>query len=236
MYQIPFPAISFCGESLIDESYEIFTSILQNNNATYPDWVQVCSKDRDYLGCKFPQIHWQKFELYGQHMFRHQVIWMEKYDIYEKLVMSPFGWCHTFNIVDEDQMFYPNSVAEYFQYQRVNISYKNPKNLNNTIKSPFFTSNKDAGLQVTIKTELEDEAIKCSQGVFGTGCNAIPRLMIVVHSSWELPSQQHRHLILKYDDLLKVSIEPKIKITDGTLLDLDVDEYEPKSEFAREEN
>lgn len=56
---------------------------------------------------------------------------------------------------------------------------------------------------------------------------------IVIHSPFETPDSRHRSFVLKESEISRLSIEPIIKITDETLLDQDVDEYEPKSNVAR---
>ncbi|KAL7014746.1 hypothetical protein ACKWTF_016106 [Chironomus riparius] len=121
------------------------------------DWTLHAVVLQSHKFCVPPEIRWQNIELFGSLIISVDTIWMEKLTIYECMTLSSYGWCHTFNIVDELEIIYKNSVAEYFQYQKMQVSNQAP---NNTVKPPYFTFNKDSGFQATVLERKSSSFIK----------------------------------------------------------------------------
>lgn len=155
-------------------------------------------------------------------MLKFEAIWVQKSQLIGNITISRFGWCSTFNIMDETDMLHANSIAEYFKYQNSSNSTKSTDIQQYNEPYPLFTVSKDRGISVTVH-RIRDPLIQCS--MIDNNCTHQRGLTLVIHSPNELPDTRHRSLNLKEQDFAKLLIEPQIKITDETLLDMDVDEY-----------
>lgn len=138
-----------------------------------------------------------------------QIAWVRKFQGTHVVTFSSYGWCNTFNIVDQNEMFFVNSTASYFNYKE---SYKSVFIASvaglqkNAPKTPLFTDKNDFGLHGFIfDVEL---------------------VTVVIHSPYEIPDKRHRSFVLAENEISRLTIEPMIRITDETLLDQDADKYE----------
>lgn len=154
-------------------------------------------------------------------MLKFEAIWAQKSQLIANITISSFGWCSTFNIVDESDMIHTNFAANYFRYQN-SSNYTKPTEVQPYNESyPLFTVSKDRGIAVTVH-RIRDPLIQCS--MIDINCTHQRGLTLVIHSSNELPDSRHRSLNIRAQNFAKLLIEPQIKITDETLLDMDVDE------------
>jgi len=169
-----------------------------------------------YKDCMQNDIRWKKFELGVPYWLPLQVSWAEKFSAPTSLTISHFGWCKTFNMVDTDEMFDKYSIADHLRNQAVEKTTS--KIVNNP---PYYTYKKTAGYNGYIQT-INNRLRFCD---FSYGCNYdSAQTTIVVHSPYEMPDIRHRRFVIGYLEFSKITIEAQIKITDETLLSLDVDE------------
>jgi hypothetical protein len=153
--------------------------------------------------------------VFEQFLLDLQIDWQRKFHGNHVITFSSHNWCNTFNIVDHSQLYHTNSTAEYFNYKPSMKSEKIglfSELQQQTEKSPLYTLKSDLGLHGFVFDEQ-----------FAT---------VVIHSPFETPDLRHRSFIMSDSEISKLSIEPVIRITDETLLDLDVDEYESRVVMA----
>lgn len=164
--------------------------------------------------CLKNDLNWLIFELSVHYWLPLKIQWLQKYTIDPVLTITHLGWCKTFNIVDRTEMFKLDSTANYFEYEI---------RLQNLTEFPLTTTKKEVGFHGSIVVQ-EDDFTGCH---FIVECNAASmEKTIVVHSPYEVPSTRHKTINLRIEELAKLAIVPKMKITDATLLHLDIDEYE----------
>lgn len=136
-----------------------------------------------------------------------QIKWIRKFQGSQKITFSSYGWCNTFNVVDDQQMFHDDSIAQYFRYKRrfsqawIGFISDLP---NHPQQPPLITTKSDFGFHGFIFD--------------------IDFVTVVVHSPFETPDFRHRSFELSETEISRLSVEPVISITDETLLDLDIDE------------
>lgn len=205
LFQIPYPAISFCPEFFLDSKYEIVSSLLKDK---FPFDLDSCFKPSMHNGCYNINNTGDILEILEQFRLNLQIDWQRKFQGTHQITFSSYNWCNTFNIVDHSQLYYKNSTAQYFNYkapmkdQIIGLFAVLQKNIK---KSPLLTTKSDLGLHGFV---FDEEFVT-----------------VVIHSPFETPDLRHRSFVLSDSEIARLSIEPVIRITDETLLDLDVDEY-----------
>lgn len=169
-----------------------------------------------YKECLKNDIYWKKFELGMPYWLDFEVNWIDKYTATTDLTVSNFGWCKTFNLVEMTQMFNTKLLAEHLWNQTaVNSPSLILKN------KPYFTSKKTAGY----KAEISKKNPKLSFCGFTNGCtHDSVQHFIIIHSPYEVPDIRHKRIFIENSDFSKIMVEAVIKITDETLLHLDVNE------------
>ena len=139
-------------------------------------------------------------EVVDQFIVNFQVDWLRKFQGTYVITFSSYGWCKTFNIVDDSELFHENSTAQYFRHQPTNkleligsiySLAMNPQN------SPLFTAQSDFGVHAF---------------VFDSD-----NTTFVIHSPYEIPDSRHKRFQLSDYEVAKLSIEPIIRITDNNL-------------------
>lgn len=203
--------MSFCAQSAVNNSYEVISTILKYNK-----YVYACN-DRYYADKK---NHWS----YLQDTIAFYGVWMGKYLAKKEMIITPYGWCSIMNLVPYDKMFKPNSTNENFKpivgslFTILGFDYKN---LNET--PPLYTPKKQIGFVANIAV---------SQNLFRQCTNKFNndnwQISVVIHSPHELPDIRHQTLRVDKGETFKIYVTPEIRITDETLLGLDVDEYTDK--------
>ena len=181
---------------------EVITSFLKDKD---PFDLNICFNE------KIPKICYKEdtpaFAVFMQFHLNIHVNWLRKYQGTHVITFSSYGWCNTFNIVNQDQLFYENSTAEYFDY-KPSSNIDQTKVFRDLTKAqldpPLFTSKSDFGFRA-ISFHLQN-------------------VTVVVHSPYETPDSRHRSYSLYEFEVSRLTIEPQIRITDETLLALDVDE------------
>lgn len=162
--------------------------------------------------CFKNDLNWLIYELSVHYWLPLRIQWLEKYLMDPVMIISHLGWCKTFNIVNNTEMFHESSTADYLDYK---IDSKN------LTEFPQTTTKKEAGFHGSIT--LPDDLIFCH---FHTQCNgASMDKTVIIHSPFEMPTIRHKANNMQMEDLAKLAIVPRIRITDETLLHLDVDEY-----------
>lgn len=170
--------------------------------------------------CYGSDMKWKMYELAMQYWLNHYAEFARKYEITSNLTISAFGWCKTFNIIGYDKMFKSNTNADYFKYQ-TKSNYQSRLKLEKLTNETIFSIRKEAGVRASVEFGLP----RYMQCYFKAGCNRESvHTTIVIHSSDEIPDLRHRKFDMQIYDFLKITIEPQIKITDETLLGLDITE------------
>lgn len=169
-------------------------------------------------------------DVYMQYFLNVDAIWINTVTVARNLTISPYGWCHTFNIVNDLEIYHENSTSEYFRFQRPNLNsyiekHKRIKTLlpENKQQLPLKTTQSSAGFLGNVYM-FWSKYYNCM-------INSVPckdenkHLTLVVHSPYETPDIRHRSLHLRFAEFAQLTLDPQIKITDDTLMSLDVDEY-----------
>jgi len=200
---------------MLNNSYEIFSSLLFNNTASYPFKIKNCA----YKHCKELTQNWKRLDLYIQRDITYFVTWMERFRLKPDVTISKHGWCITFNAVKDDEIMYKDRVAEYFHYQSSKDKISFPKRAfqNFTRKNPIYTTKKDIGFHGTFEVGLNMHFVHIIRNW---------QLSVILHSPYELPDARHRTIDLSEQDKSKFTIEAQIKVTDDSMLELDINEYE----------
>lgn len=129
-------------------------------------------------------------------------------------------------------MFYDNKTAKYFKEFK-SLFYKNqPFNLENQFNEARYTAVKHQGFHGAVEQSFNEHLRKGCKGDFKKLClSAEKQTRVVIHPPNELVDLRHRTFIISNRQIHKISVVPSIKITDETLLGLDVDEYEGIEDF-----
>lgn len=158
------------------------------------------------------------------------ITWIRRLSVTSNLTISPYGWCNTFNLVDESEMFYENSVAEYFYYQKTFLkstieTLRRVKNFlpENTDRLPLKTAQSNAGFQGAVYME-KSQYYACNY-ILDSCRKEKKQLTLILHSPYETPDSRHRTLHFRYAEFAKLTFDPQFRITDDALLSLDIDEY-----------
>lgn len=168
-------------------------------------------------GCFKNDFNWTKYALAVHYNFNLRINWMDRHKVTPIMTISRFGWCKTFNVVEDHQMMNLDTTVGYFRY----ISQQASNPLDFLTSMPLMTSKKDVGYRSAVSIPLM-KFIPCR---FGDGCNAQSlRNVLIIHSPYEMPDIKHRRLILNSHDLVKVAIEAQINIADETVLELEFNE------------
>ena len=120
-------------------------------------------------------------------------------------------------------MFHENSTAEYFKYRKIPERFEIFDLVEFNKSASLLTTNKDAGFHGILRKKIK-RVKSCPEVDY-------EHLTIIIHPSQELPDRRHRSFNIQYLSFSRVTLEPQIKITDETILGLDVDEYELIHEF-----
>jgi len=212
LFQIPFPAISFCPEFFLDNKYEVVSSFLKDK---YPFDLDSCFEPNRPESCFNKNNTKDILEIFEQFRLNLQIDWQRKFLGTHVITFSSYNWCNIFNIVDHSQLYHKNSTAQYFNYktpmkdQIIGLFAVLQKNIK---KSPLFTTKSDLGLHGFV---FDEEFVT-----------------VVIHSPFETPDFRHRSFVMSDSEIARLSIEPVIRITDETLLDQDIDEYGLNSDVA----
>lgn len=152
-------------------------------------------------------------------------VWADKYVTNSRMRISPYGWCNTFNSAVTAKMFHENSTAKYFEGIKANNRVAIDTKLTGLdIKPPIHTSKKELGYLGILAQDI-NPLFRCTQ--FYELCkDTNKQTRVVIHSPFEMMDLRHRSFVMNNKEIYKVTIVPQIKITDGTLLGQDVDEYE----------
>lgn len=173
----------------------------------YPYNLDLCLKNMTKGNCYNSNTTEELNDILGQLHLNFQIDWLRKYRGVHVTTFSSYGWCSTFNIVNDRELFHGNSTAQYFMFKpslMTEITGKLVHRIINPQKPPLFTNQSDYGVHAFI---FDQE-------------NAT----VIIHSPFETPDLRHRNFLLTESETARISIEPVIKITDETLLDLNVDE------------
>ncbi|XP_070491511.1 pickpocket protein 28-like [Chironomus tepperi] len=224
---IQFPAISICSGAIQNGSTEILSLLHDLHNISYLYYIRnKCAFMWAYKECYEYDMKWKQFELAMHFWMKLYIDFAKKYEGIANLTLSAFGWCKTFNIIGYDDMFHANTAADYFKYQDVPEFDKDSYLVNKEDNSPFYAVRKEAGFRA-----IWELNVKGSRCLFSSGCNRDSiQTTVVIHAQHEMPDVRHRKVVINIYEFLKIAIEPQIKITDETLLGLDVDErkcYQP---------
>lgn len=208
-----------CSGYVQEGSIEKLSLLLDLKNSSYEKLVRSrCVFMWLTNDCLKQDLNWTKYELAVNYWFPIKIKWIGKYKIVSTLTLSQFGWCKTFNIVGSDQMFSINSIAEH-------LKFRSEKSFNQTttneVETPLFTDEKGSGFQGLVKIP-ENTRRMCG---FHSGCNADSiEKTLVIHSPYEMPDVRHKNIKVQVLDLMKIAIDPQIKINDETILGFPVDE------------
>ena len=222
-FQIPFPAVSFCTQSMLNDSYERFVSVLTTNNATYPFSLHRCTGRYD---CTQVVYHWTFLNVYMQYSISLNSVWIDKYRVDSKMKISQYGWCNTFNSAGVMKMYRVNKTAKYFgsiEAWKV-LSVQNDKLKMLEIRPPLFTTRKNKGFRGTVIQGI-NPLFPCKD-YFEICDDENKQTRVVIHSPYEMLDPRHRSFLMNTKEVYKITVLPQIKVTDETLLELDVDEYE----------
>ena len=200
---------------MVNYSYDIFSSLLKNNSFSYPFKISHSN----------PLIDWSNNVAYIQFDTGLLHVWIDKYTIKSKMVISHFGWCDVFNLIDDDKMFLKNSTAEYFNsIQGTRQLSSNLKLQNLTQNLPLFTPRSELGYTL---------GLTVNNNPYASGSSGVENFMylnwevkVILHSPLELPDRRHKSFVVNDREVFKIGVVGQIRITDKTLLDLDVYEYE----------
>lgn len=152
--------------------------------------------------------------------------WMDKMEIKYQNTISVYGWCHTFNLLGERNMFYDNKTAKYFKEFKSLFYQNQPFTLENQFNEARYTPTKDQGFHATIEQSFNELLRKGCKGDFRKFClSAEKQTRVVIHPPNELVDPRHRSFVISNREIHKIFVVPSIKITDETLLGLDADEY-----------
>lgn len=146
----------------------------------------------DSKNCIKIDLNWRNSELYMQYFHQIYIAWTKKYTVQPSSIVSPFGWCFTFNIVDEFKLYQKNSTVEYYKPQKPyyydyyikSVGY-NPDLLNSTKSSPLMTSQSTSGLDIFLLMSL-NQFYQCSVGFADCKLEDI-QTTVIVHSPYEMP-------------------------------------------------
>jgi len=210
--QIPFPAISFCSHNFDYHYYDLYVLHIQNLSQNPP---KECSTDPQSMRCSEAFRSFKDSGYYYDLWTFLQIIWLGKFVLSHDVTFSSLDWCNTFNIVSHEKIYHSNTTASYFKFhnppdmEALGIQIDFPRK--RTKNHPLFTERSVEGFYGI--TYL-------SYGAF-----------VVVHSPYETPDIRHRRISMQEPEFATLTIEPLIKITDETLLELDIDEYESSFDF-----
>ncbi|XP_070507966.1 uncharacterized protein [Chironomus tepperi] len=219
---IPFPAISFCSLINYNDSYQLYSSLLTTNNASYPFDINTCY---DRYNCGGIYYDWRNLALYLQNELFINGIWMEKISIKYQYTISFYGWCTTFNLLGEKKIFYENKTAKYFREFK-SLFYKNQLfSLDNQLNEAKYTPKKEHGFHGIIEQSFNELLRKGCKGEFKKICLSTEKqTRVVIHPPTELIDPRHQTFVISNREIHKIYVLPSIKITDETLLGLDTDE------------
>ena len=139
-------------------------------------------------------VDWIFFELSFNYWITLHIDWILKFNVDAFLTISPFGWCKTFNIINNERMFHENSVAEYVKYKIVENVYPTSKFTLNLTDEPLYTTKKETGFH----------GFMTDHGIRYLNCNTLSPCIsdtlfttIIIHSPFEMPDQRHRHFVMQ---------------------------------------
>jgi len=198
---------------MVNYSYDIFSSLLRNNSFSYPFKITDSN----------PLIDWRNYKAYIQFDTHLLHVWIDKYSIKSKMVISYLGWCDVFNIIDDDKMLNKNSTAEYFSIIEGGRQMSSKLKLQNfTQNSPLFTPKSGQGYTAGVTVSNSPYA-SLSSGIENF-MYANWELKVILHSPFELPHKRHKSFAVNDREVFKMTVTGQIRITDDSLLSLDVDE------------
>jgi hypothetical protein len=205
---------------MLNDTYNRFHSLLTTNNASFPFEFRLCS---DRHRCVALKYHWTFIPLYMQYDNEFQGVWMKTFSSRVKIVITRFGWCSTFNMVDQHELLHANQSSEYFSFldPGVNKLRSDPhKKLNR--KSPLFSTQKELGFGGNVVTAIN--SLFVCRGFYKLCSRRVHQSRLIFHSSFELPDERHRNFVVENSKVYKFHVTPQLRVTDGTLMGLGADE------------
>lgn len=138
--------------------------------------------------------------------------WLEKFNFNISYTLTKYGFCRTFNMLDNEEMFHDDSTAESFtaqEYQEIRFRKKKYQQLVDDQLKPLKTTNKDLGINGVLfrPHQFQRDAPNVSDTFY-----------FMFHSYAELPVASSRQFILTSTDRTSFLVTPQLKKIDESLI------------------
>ncbi|CAO1412869.1 unnamed protein product [Diamesa serratosioi] len=252
--EIPFPSVTFCPEVITkvgNFNYEIIVNKLMKNEIDFKNLTETELKlmqaiglvmDDDILiyylndyNITIPTDDLMDYILILNRFIRWEMSasFAKKYSINFAKIITPWGYCSTFNILDAKDLLNLNNTSELFNYERSNVVSKyfhdfDYKSVESNASYPWKTKSSQLGLSITLKTmNMIHLVVNDLLKVFSHSENVHFGVHLIFHSTNELitklPSNQ-RNFFGRTGGTTLFLVNPQITEIDDSLKSISPDD------------
>lgn len=157
------------------------------------------------------------FKKYPDHHF-NLIFWQNTFAIWRAEILTKFGFCYTFNIVEDSTLLNLDEISSDFHYKHKITTSKHTKPTE--FMSPLRTNHKSLGA-----FHFLDQYAKEFQGRNVSWIlNDYDGFLILIHDPHELPNENSVKIYASISESVDVLVTPEITKTDESLYGLELKE------------
>lgn len=157
------------------------------------------------------------FRKYPDHHF-NTIFWQNHFAVWRAEILTQFGFCYTFNIVEEEALLNLEEVSEDFRYKHKILI--NRKETVTEFQAPLRTNHKDYGAFFFLDQYAKEHDGRNVSWIL----NDFDGFLMLVHDPYELPSENALKIYAQSGESVDVMVTPESIVMDESLYDLEFEE------------